>query len=113
MEKSTLKPDSQTVNDLSGDLYFLQSTTQIESRFSTSATAGLVLDSIPSLQTQYGLNELNQNTGVSIWSILTAQLFNAMVLVLVLAFFVSIGIRVSFFLPTIISTTKDAIFCFM
>lgn len=95
MEKSTILLDSKTL--ATGDLYFLQSIDQIESHFSTSATTGLSLDSIESLQAQYGLNELNSNNGVSVWSILAAQVFNAQVLVLILACIVSLGIRASYF----------------
>ena len=74
--------------------FFLLSPSELEERFDTSAATGVAEADVVPRQTRDGLNELSGGGGgVSILGILGGQLFNAMVLVLIMAFAVCLGIR--------------------
>lgn len=74
--------------------FFLLAPHALEEHFSTSITSGLQPAVIESLQARDGLNVLTSGGGgVSILGILGGQIFNAMVLVLIMAFAVSLGIQ--------------------
>ncbi|KAI5476953.1 Ca2+-transporting ATPase [Pseudohyphozyma bogoriensis] len=74
-------------------LYFLMSSNELCEKFNTSVQSGLEDSKIAALQHEHGRNELQGGGGVSVVSILMGQIFNAMVLVLIIAFAVSLGIK--------------------
>ncbi|KAK4701347.1 P-type Na+/K+ transporter, partial [Phenoliferia sp. Uapishka_3] len=74
--------------------FFLLTREDLESRLETSGETGITEEEATSRSTRDGLNQLSGGGGgVSILGILGGQLFNAMVLVLIIAFAVCLGIR--------------------
>lgn len=74
--------------------FFLLPTQDLEQRFATSRHSGVPATAVESLQTSYGPNALQGGGGgVSVWGILMGQFFNAMTIVLIMAFAVSLGIQ--------------------
>ncbi|GAA6059832.1 hypothetical protein JCM10212_003744 [Sporobolomyces blumeae] len=73
--------------------YFLMSPQEVAHKLETSIDDGLSPSAVEHRQKRDGPNELSGGGGVSIWSILAGQLFNAMVLVLVACMAVSFGIQ--------------------
>ncbi|BGP26918.1 Ca2+-transporting ATPase [Rhodotorula toruloides] len=73
--------------------WFLLKPADIASRLEASIDDGLTSNEAAARQRRDGPNELMGGGGVSIWSILAGQVFNAMVLVLVACLAVSFGIQ--------------------
>jgi Na+-exporting ATPase len=73
--------------------YFLISVSELASKFLSHLDHGHKSTAITALQLRDGPNALQGGGGVSWASILAAQIFNAMSLVLILAFAVSAGIQ--------------------
>lgn len=71
--------------------FFLLSVDQTARLLQTDAEHGLAESAIPALQARDGPNELTGGGGVNPWSILAAQVFNAMMLVLIICLAVSFG----------------------
>lgn len=73
--------------------YFLESTDKLATRFAVSLENGHTKSSADALQLAHGPNELIGTSGVSLWSIMSLQLFNGMILVLFMAVIVSYAIQ--------------------
>jgi len=73
--------------------WFLMSPKEVAHKLDTSIDDGLKDGAVKERQARDGPNELSGGGGVSVWSILAGQLFNAMVLVLVICMAVSFGIQ--------------------
>ncbi|GAA5980349.1 hypothetical protein JCM5350_000952 [Sporobolomyces pararoseus] len=73
--------------------WFLMSPKEVASKLDTSTDDGLKDGAVKERQARDGPNELSGGGGVSVWSILAGQVFNAMVLVLVACMAVSFGIQ--------------------
>ncbi|GAA6010971.1 hypothetical protein JCM11491_005889 [Sporobolomyces phaffii] len=73
--------------------WFLMSPKEVAHKLDTSLDDGLNDSAVKERQARDGPNELSGGGGVSVWSILAGQVFNAMVLVLVICMAVSFGIE--------------------
>ncbi|GAA5877888.1 hypothetical protein JCM16303_000274 [Sporobolomyces ruberrimus] len=73
--------------------WFLMTPKEVAHKLDTSIDDGLKDGAVKERQQRDGSNELSGGGGVSVWSILAGQLFNAMVLVLVACMAVSFGIQ--------------------
>ena len=74
--------------------FFLLTPAELEERFDTSAASGVKPADVEPRQTRDGLNQLaGGGGGVNALAILSAQLLNMMVVILVLAFAVCLGIK--------------------
>lgn len=93
---ATASPAPSTPAPTGGDErphYFLISVSELATRFLSHLERGHPAAAITALQLRDGPNALAGGGGVSWASILAAQVFNAMSLVLILAFAVSAGIQ--------------------
>ncbi|GAA5938621.1 uncharacterized protein JCM15063_005372 [Sporobolomyces koalae] len=91
VEKQLHTTDSHTT--ASERHWFLMTPEEVASRLNTSTDDGLQDPEVKTRQQRDGPNELSGGGGVSVWSILAGQVFNAMVLVLVACMAVSFGIQ--------------------
>lgn len=71
--------------------FFLLSVHETARLLETDAENGLQDNAVTALQARDGPNELSGGGGVNPWSILAAQVFNAMMLVLIICLAVSFG----------------------
>lgn len=71
--------------------FFLLSVNETAKRFETDPENGLKESAVAPLQARDGPNELSGGGGVNPWSILAAQILNAMMLVLVICLAVCFG----------------------
>jgi P-type Na+/K+ transporter len=79
--------------------FFLLSVHETATRLETDPENGLKESVVAALQARDGPNELSGGGGVNPWSILAAQVFNAMMLVLIICLAVSFGGYLLFALP--------------
>ncbi|KAM0791876.1 hypothetical protein ACM66B_004131 [Microbotryomycetes sp. NB124-2] len=91
LEKSSTGSDRTLGGSDSPD--FLLSPQEIAKKYETNTEDGLKSSAVAGLQAKYGPNQLSGGGGVNPWSILATQIFNAMVLVLIICFAVSMGIQ--------------------
>lgn len=77
-----LAPTSSDATLSNDTPYFLLSVKDTAAKFETNAEDGLSSSKVASLQARDGPNQLSGGGGVSWTSILAAQIFNAMILVL-------------------------------
>lgn len=73
--------------------FFLLSVHETATKLNTDAENGLTESAVAALQARDGPNQLSGGGGVSPWGILAAQIFNAMILVLIICLAVSFGIQ--------------------
>jgi P-type Na+/K+ transporter len=73
--------------------FFLLSVHETATKLKTDPENGLHSDAVAALQARDGPNQLSGGGGVSPWGILAAQIFNAMILVLIICLAVSLGIQ--------------------
>ncbi|KAJ7282813.1 sodium transport ATPase 5 [Mycena rebaudengoi] len=87
------RPQSQkdTYNDSTH--FFLLSPAEVARRLESDIEHGLSTSTAAARHSQHGPNQLAGGGGVSPWGILAAQIFNAMILVLIICLAVSLGIQ--------------------